>query len=144
MENLVSFYEDVLALADFKTDENGFVHLSNTDGDIIKIDGKTLVIPTREQLRSLDNNKEVFHPLTEDTLVKMTKPMMTFTKYVNASLNVKLAELFIGIRNLTHSTAIKNDITKHPELLEFLCNIKGGEASDKTNGEFLKFINSLI
>ncbi len=140
MENLVSFYEDVLALADFKIDENGFVHLSNTDGDIIKIDGKTLVIPTREQLRSLDNNKEVFHPLTEDTLVKMTKPMMTFTKYVNASLNVKLAELFIGIRNLTHSTAIKNDITKHPELLEFLCNIKGGEASDKTSNEFLKFI----
>lgn len=140
MENLVSFYEDVLALADFKADANGFVHLSDTDGDIIKIDGKTLVIPTREQLRSLDNSKEVFHPLTEDTLVKMTKPMMTFTKYVNARLNVKLGELFIGIRNLTHSTAVKNDIVKYPELLEFLCNIKGGETNDKTSGEFLKFI----
>lgn len=140
MEKLVHFYKQVLDFAGMSVDENGFVHSFGVDRPVVTVEDKVMVIPTRTQLASLSDDKEVFHPLTEDVFLAMPKYLRTYLYRLNGVLNVRFAELLVELYNFVNSSAKDSALSENPARLQILRNVQGTEASEKKTEEFVMFV----
>lgn len=142
MEALNRFYKDVLDFAGLKVNQKGLV-LNENNEPVIVGEGNMLVIPTRDQLVSLTEDKEVFHPLSEDTLVKMSKPLVEYQKYLNIELNVLFAALVNELIGIACSPSRNREMASNPDRLKILRSIEGKGSDSMTlekNEKLLTFI----
>ena len=71
--DIVSLYDSILSAAGLRSDLHGFVSTATIPNSTvttpIMVDGKRLVLPTREQLTAPDNGSTIiFHPLYENIM----------------------------------------------------------------------------
>ena len=144
MQPLIDFYTQLMGFAGLRVDEKGFIHGESTEANIVQIDGKLLALPTRNQLSKLTSDVEIFHPLSEDTLVKMSKPLSAYIYRLNGKLNTRFAELMVELKNVACSPSKAVELSRHPERLEIVRNIEGTETTPEKDKEFLSFITSRL
>ena len=144
MQPLIDFYTQLMEFAGLRVDEKGFIHGESTEANIVQIDGKLLALPTRNQLSKLTPDVEIFHPLSEDTLVKMSKPLSAYIYRLNGKLNTRFAELMVELKNVACSPSKTVELSRHPERLEIVRNIEGTETTPEKDKEFLSFITSRL
>lgn len=146
MEKLIEFYHEILAFADLKADKEGHV-VDSENTPVVVNGGQMLVLPTRYQLTNLSVDKEVFHPLSEDTTAKITKGLTTYIYRLNGYLNTVFAMTLMELKNIVCSPALSKEMANYPARLAILKNIEGkfSEKLDSAKEEkFLKFIASRL
>lgn len=135
---IIDFYKGILSTAGCGVDQHGQVHVNVMGCDSpINIDGKQLVMPTKEVLANPDWNKYIaFHPLCESILTKESPVMrrfklLTITR-INAIVNTLLEELM--------HIALDEDRRKRlsPDQSEYLM------ALSKADGKTLTVLSKLL
>lgn len=139
---LLSIYQSVLAYAGLSADAGGFISVANGGKpEPAFIDGKRMVLPTIEQLRSTDiSTKEVFHPLYETPWKAETAVQKKFLQAVNLKINAAIATVAIALLRLAASPAQHGTMT--PEQSQFLYEIKA--VDEKTVAEFTAAMNAQL
>lgn len=112
MSQLIEFYKDVLSLANLVPDEKGYIRATTKDKPIVTVENRLWVLPTQEHQTTLTSDKEIFHPLSENTILRLSKTMEVFTYRVNGALNTRFAELAFGLKNFCSSPAKQANISK--------------------------------
>lgn len=142
MKKLLEIYESVLCYAGLSVDKGGFVSIANRDKpEPAFVDGKRLVMPTLEQLRSGDiADKTVFHPLYEVPWKAETAVQKKFLQAVNLKLNASIASVTIALLRLASSPAQHAALT--PEQSQFLYGIP--VVDEKTLAEFTTAMNAQL
>lgn len=143
MDALNQFYADVLAFAGLHPDHKGVV-LTESNKPVILQGGAMMVLPYREQLLSLTDDKEVFHPLSEDTLVKMSKPLMEYQTCLNIELNVTFATIAMELAAIACSPARNREMASHPERLGVLRSIEAKGSENLTMEKNEKLLNWIV
>lgn len=141
MINLIDFYKDVLQFANLHADEKGYVRSNGGEKSIITVQNRFLVIPIREQLRHLGPDKEVFHPLSEDTLSRMSEALGTYIYRLNGCLNTRFAETVWELKKFCTSPKKQQSLT--PVQLGIIRNVQGEEETKEDNS-FERFLAQQI
>ena len=103
--NLLDFYKDLLAVFDIEADEQGRLFIRSSKTKLpITIDGKPLVLPTRE---NIENSVEIKDGKPEITMIIFNPLKETATKGENKTL-LKFKDIME--RKVNHSFAIVGEV----------------------------------
>ncbi len=117
--DLIKFYTRVLKMGNMEVDDKGVVRLIQEHNPAVMIGDKMLVLPTQEQLKSLKDSKEAFHPLSEDTIAGLSNVSRKLLKQINFSLNLTFTQLMTYLQSLaTTSSGKMNHTTEQLEILQ--------------------------
>lgn len=140
--NLLETYTAVLKTAKLTVSEDGYVS-SEIFGEKkpFLVDGKRLVLPTKEQLRNPDKeNRILFHALWENPLHYGESVVLSaFRSALNTRLNASFALLFANLFQLATSVAEHKKL--NPDQSEFLSEVK--DTDEKTFDRLAKIINEM-
>lgn len=92
---IIELYKEILAAGYLYADKEGMIS-ARIKGSTMPflIDGKRLVLPTKEHLKNSDwSNRVVFHPLSENILRGESKVLERFRNNINMRLNYVLGML---------------------------------------------------
>lgn len=132
-ENVINFYSQILKVAGCEVDAQGNVSQANLmeypfTAPVI-IDGKRLVIPTKEQLSVPDwSNRLAFHPLQENIMQDESVVLAKYRRILNQRIQGVTSLLLITLSELASSSGDTKKL--QPEQLEFLTAFK--EVDEKT------------
>ena len=137
MSSLIEFYKQVLDFANLHADTNGYVRSNGGEKSIITVENRLMVLPIREHFRSLTPDKEVFHPLAENTLTRLSKAMETYIYRLNGNLNTRFAELASELKFFCCSPKKQLNMTSAQ-----LAIVRGVEGEEDTTADdsFEKFL----
>ena len=117
---LLPLYEAILAFASYSVTPDGYIKINlggNKENAIV--DGRSLVLPTREQVAYLDKKSKIlFHPLMEDMTQEESKVCAAYRTNMSALLNLSVVELLIQLAEFLASPAEHKGLT--PEQLQIL------------------------
>lgn len=119
---LIDFYNKVLNMGIMEADDKGVVRLIQEHKPAAMIGDRIIVIPTQEQISNLNENKEVFHPLAEDTIAGLSNVSKKLLERINFSLNVTFTQIVIYLHSLATTSSGKTNYTS--EQMEILQGIK--------------------
>lgn len=104
---LTDVYKQVLACAGMVVDDEGFISVKSKDGPKpALIDGKRLVMPYVNQLRSGDTDTRIiFHPLRENIMKGESEVITKLRTMINIKLNYTFGAIALQLLNLTSSPA---------------------------------------
>lgn len=107
---LIELYTSMLAAAGLTVDDNGYVSVNNSlftganKNEPVLVDGKRLVLPTREQLTDPDReSKIIFHPLSENILRGESIVIAKLRSMYSIRLNFAIAATVTGLLDLCAS-----------------------------------------
>lgn len=129
---IIQLYKDILSVASLQADEDGMVSaVAGGSSSPFMVDGKRLVLPTREHLSNPDwASRVVFHPLSENNLRGESKVMEKFRNAINKRLNYVIGLLAQELLALTV------DIDAHkrlnPDQQALLTALLGADEKSKT------------
>lgn len=138
MSGLIDFYQQVIENVGLSVDDEGYIYNISSEDDKIMItnDGKPMVLPTREHIKSIyskddDGNpvisKSLFNPLNED-VVKGDSPSFKKLKiFIECRLNHVFYLICKGLLILAENKNLQRKTSL--EINKFLASI--GEASGK-------------
>lgn len=116
---LIEFYKRVLSMGIMEVDDGGVVRLVQEHKPAVMIGDKIMVVPTEDQIRKLNENKEVFHPLAEDTIAGLSNVSKKLLERINFSLNLTFTQLMTYTQSLaTTSSGKSNHTTEQLEILQ--------------------------
>lgn len=127
---ILDLYKSILATAGMITTSDGFVKMKLADKTKpATIKGKSLVLPTDEQLKSPDwSNRVVFHPLFENIMRPESEVLALYRQAANIRVNVTVGTLAAFLMRLATSPSEHGKLS--PDQSEFLSLLKN--ADDKT------------
>lgn len=130
MTKIISVYDSILRYSGLESDSKGFINARIGDRkEPTSIDGKQLVLPTREQLSSFNpEEKMVFHPLSENILRGESQVLMKLKHAINVKLNYSIGILAKSLLNVVASPSFHAKLT--PDQSDILVAIK--EADEKS------------
>ena len=125
-EALCKLYSDILKLGGCVSDEKGniFINLGTDQNVPLTVDGKRLLLPTEENLKSNDTNTLIFHPLAKSIIKQESPIIIRLRKAINIRLNTVtalLARCFLEIMSSTDKH--KNLQPEQLDLVTKLSNI---------------------
>lgn len=138
---LNDFYKDVLDFANLHVDSNGYIRSNGGEKSIITVKNRLLVVPLREHMRTLTQDKEIFHPLAENTLTRLSEALETFIYRLNGNLNTRFAEVIWELKEFCCSP--KRQLGLTPDQLKIIRSIQAEEES-KEDSAFEKFLAQQI
>ena len=123
MSKLIQLYTSILEFSGLSTDVDGYIY-TNIQGELdpLLIEGKKLVLPTNNQLRTSSQNKVVFHPLTEDIFSGESKVIEKFNHCINVRLNYAFVIVARSLISLAASPQLHSKL--NPDQLELLTSLK--------------------
>jgi hypothetical protein len=136
---LTDFYTRVLRMGLMKVDDKGVIRLCQSHSPAVQIGEKIMVMPTPEQIRNLGDNKEVFHPLAEDTVAGLSNVTKKLLERINFSLNITFVGFAMQLYGVALASSAKNDFTA--EQLDLLQGIK---TQPKKEIDFLKVVKQRL
>lgn len=127
---ILDLYKSVLATAGMITTSDGFIKMKLADKTKqATIKGKSLVMPTDEQLKSPDwSNRVVFHPLFENIMRPESEVLALYRQAANIRINVTVGTMAAFLMRLATSPSEHGRLS--PDQSEFLSLLKN--ADDKT------------
>lgn len=127
---LLELYKSLLATAAMTTTSDGFVKAILVDPPKpMTVKGKSLVIPTNEQLSNPDwSNRVVFHPLFESITRGESDVLAEYRQSLNTRINVVVGAMGYDLLTLAASTAEHGKL--NPDQAEFLSKVTN--ADEKT------------
>lgn len=138
---LVEFYQNVLAFANLHGDDKGYVRSNGGEKPIITVQTRWLVLPTRDQLRALTPDKEVFHPLGESSFTRISDALTTYIYRLNGALNTRFAETVWELHKFC--TSPKKQVNMTPAQLKIIRNVTADEET-KPDDSFSRFLAQQI
>lgn len=136
MSKLIDVYRSLLGFCGYEADDDGLISKmkisAEAKSDPVITNGKRLVLPTQQMLRSADiGNKIVFNPLRENAL----KGESDIIKIMRYNINVKLSySLNVIMLSLLHLAASpRKHKTLSPDQTEFLLGIKSADETTVRN-----------
>lgn len=140
-EKLNRLYTNILSYASLLPDGAGKIKTSfvfdDADGDYVKIEGRELVLPTDENLKSYHPEKVVvFHPLQEFVNRGESDVVKLLRHQVNYRLNYTVLVVASGLLNLVASSAIHKELS--PEQRELIRSVP--EADPAAVARFTEFV----
>jgi len=124
---MLQLYKDILSVASLKADDEGMISaVAGSASSPFMVEGKRLVLPTRENLAGEDwTNRMIFHPLSENNLRGESKVMEKFRGAINARLNYVIGLLSQEL------LALAVDVDAHkrlnPDQASLLTKVLGAE-----------------
>ena len=108
-ENVINFYSQILKVAGCEVDAQGNVSQANLmehqDTVPVIIDGKRLVIPTKEQLSVPDwSNRLAFHPLQENIMQDESVVLAKYRQILNQRIQGVTSLLLITLSEVASSS----------------------------------------
>lgn len=102
---LTDVYKQILACAGMVVDDEGFISVKSKDGPKpALIDGKRMVLPYVNQLRSGDNDTRIiFHPLRENIMKGESEVITKLRTMINIKLNYTFGAIALQLLNLASS-----------------------------------------
>lgn len=143
---ITEFYRGFLKSLGLQIDEHGAIWASNSALDApmaIKIDGKQLLLPIKENLRGDPEfiaANVVFHPICQSSIRKESKVFKQLRKLVAARLYCNLIVLLEKL--LSFSVTGCGSFNPSPDALRILAEISGG--SSKANEKALSALESVL
>ena len=155
--DIIDFYKKVANASGLTTDEGGNIYIEEPNGDLspVEVDGKKLVIPTKEQIRNTvetdDNgnivvNKTYFHPLREN-LVKLESTSLTkLRKHMAFNLNWYTGVIIHNIMSYMVSPKLQKKPTKTElELMDKIAQLGVDDiVDDKTFQNYEKLMSAML
>lgn len=139
-ELLCKIYECVLKFAGCETDDNGNIHIRMGDANSstlpLTIDGKSVVLPTTENLTKSGDNTIIFHPLAENIYKEERPALVRLRKIINVKLNFVIGVLVQHLLNIVASPELHKDLS--PDQLELVTKIRN--VDKKTLDAFVKIL----
>lgn len=136
---IVNLYESILDAGGLISDKEGFVSVNSKKFGVDKntpclVDGKRLVLPTDQQLRSPNNgDRIVFHPLSENALRGESEVVTKLRNVLTIRLNYTIAALMNAIIDITQDTNTHKYLTpEQSEILSIAPEIDDKSAIDFT------------
>ena len=135
MEELLEVYRNMLAYAGMTSDNEGFIYTVIADHkENALLDGKQLVLPTLEQMRSLSKDtKVVFHPLWESVMERESVVLSKYRDVLNVRLNYTFAIVAASLLRISYSHEYHKRM--NADQLELLIALNG--ADEKTESDFI-------
>lgn len=139
-ELLCTVYKSILKFAGCTTDDKGniFIHAgtSNNDSIPLVVEGKSVVLPTQDNLTGGRENITIFHPLAEN-IYKEERPVLAkLRSIINVKLNIIIGVLVQHLLNITASPELHDELT--PEQMELIVKVKN--IDKKTFEAFVKIL----
>lgn len=128
--SIIDLYKDILSTANLIADKDDNISASSRGVTIpFTINGKRLVLPTRQQLKNPDwSNRISFHPLNENIMGEESEVIDKFRNAINVRLNMVIGFLMTELLGIVTSVEIHKDLS--PDQSELLTKIK--DADSKT------------
>lgn len=138
MEKLISIYKAILDFCGLEADKEGYISTKLDDHqEPTMVNGKRLVLPLQEQLRSANNTeKQMFHPLNENTLRGESEVITKLKDVINVRLNFTFGVVVQSLLNLVASPEFHKKLD--PDQTELMIAVK--EADDKLVTNFTKIM----
>lgn len=139
---LLDIYKSILRFAGLQADEQGYVRFIGDDSkDQFLVSGKALVLPTDEQLRTMNTaQKMAFHPLAESTIRGESLVVQKLKDAINTNLGLRFGYLGQELIRIVSSPAIQQRLT--PEQTEVIIRIK--DADDNTIANWNNTLRQLV
>lgn len=121
--DIIDLYKSILTAASLTSDSEGYVS-SIVRADVTRkpeptlINGKRLVLPTNDQLRSPSSEKVIFHPLSENIMRSESEVITKLRNCANIRLNYTLVILVNSIIDMISSVDKHKTLT--PDQSEIL------------------------
>jgi hypothetical protein len=139
MSDVLSYYNGFLDSTNNPRDENGVVLFESNTGDLkpVMIDGKKLILPTREFQNKPDWSQFVaFHPLSESIARGESEVLVKARTLISLRLFFKYIELSETLLMLAVNSDAQGKLT--PTQMKFLEGL--GDADEKTVENFSKIV----
>ena len=130
---ILDLYRSILKFAGLEADAQGYVRFIGDDSkDQFLVNGKALVLPTDEQLRTMNTaQKMAFHPLAESTIRGESPVIQKLKDTINTNLALRFGYLGQELIRIVSSTAIQQRLT--PEQAEVIIRIKDADETTIVN-----------
>lgn len=139
-ELLCNIYKSILKFAGCETDDKGNIHIrlgdANSDTLPLTIEGKSVVLPTTENLTRSNENIIIFHPLAENIYKEERPVLVKLRKIINIKLNFVIGVLIQHLLNIVASPELHKDLS--PEQMELVTKIRN--VDKKTLDTFVKIL----
>ena len=131
--DILEIYRSILKFAGLEADASGYVRLVGDDSkDQFLVNGKALVLPTDEQLRSMNTDQKMaFHPLAESTIRGESPIIQKLKDTINTNLGLRFGYLGPELIRIVSSTAIQQRLS--PEQAEVIIRIKDADETTIVN-----------
>lgn len=140
-KDINNIYKSILKFAGLEADKEGYIRLVGDDSkDQFLVNGKALVLPTDEQLRSMSSQKMAFHPLAESTIRGESLVIQKLKDTINTNLGLRFGYLGQELIRIVSSTAIQQRL--NPEQAEVIIRIK--DADDTTIVNWNNVLRQLV
>lgn len=138
-ELLCKLYKDILKFAGCVTDEKGsiFINLGTDQNIPLTIDGKSVLLPLEDNLKKVDDNILIFHPLAESMLKQESAISVRLRKAINVRLNIVSGLLARHLLNIIGSPDLHKNL--QPEQMEIVSKLSNID-SDTVNNFVKKFL----
>lgn len=138
---LLELYKGILRTAGLEADSQGYVKIAVGDErEPAVVNGKPLVLPTSEQLRSArPDDRTVFHPLSENILRGESDVLAYLRKAMNVRLNTTFALVSLSLLQIAASPAEHAKLS--PDQQEFLSRVK--DVDEKTYHTLVRLIKEM-
>lgn len=135
---LIALYKAILEFASYAVTPDGYIKFNLGDNkENVVVDGKSLVLPIREQMAYLDRKSKVlFHPLMEDMTQDESAVSASYRQNLSSIMNLSFVTLLIQLAEFLASPATHKGLT--PEQLQIL------EAVPELDANSLKVIVKAI
>ena len=123
MSKIIQFYKNLLKVANFVTNEDGFIYNEFDDNiTYLTIGGKKVLLPTPENLKRPDiDNYVILHFLPENT-ARLSPDIDRIKGLINDRLNTSVIFLINAICGIMSDNTAQKNLSV--EQVEFLSNIK--------------------
>lgn len=138
-EILCKLYEDILKFAGCEADDKGniLIKMGSDEGIPLTVEGKKVVLPTENNLKSSDENIIIFHPLAESMFRQETPVSVKLRKCINTRLNIVIGLLARHLLNIISSTDLHKNL--QPEQMEIMTKLSNID-SDTVDNFIKKFL----
>jgi hypothetical protein len=139
--NIIDFYKSILSAGSLVSDDEGYISASIRGTAMpFSVDGKRLVLPTREHLKNGDwSNRIAFHPLSENAMRPESTVLAKFRSAVNTKFNMVIGQLLTELLEIVLNVDIHPKLT--PDQAELLTSIK--DADEKTKNALISLISAM-
>jgi len=136
--DIIELYKNILSVGGLVVDSEGNVSGSDKGRTMpFTVDGKRLVLPTREHLKNPDwSNRVAFHPLCEDIMSPESPVLGRFRRAINMRLNKTIGFLMMELLDIALNTEMHGSLT--PDQANMLVSVKN------VDKDTLKTLTSIV
>lgn len=130
---LIQIYEHIFQLAGWKADSQGVARIAvGDDNDPVLMDGKIIVLPTREHLMNPEpDRKIIFHPLAEQSDRGESKIIAKLKKSINVVMSMRFGELGKELLSIVADPTQQKRL--NPAQMEVILGIREADAKTVSN-----------